>query len=111
MRVPSRRRCAATSMNGIESMRACWFIADPKRKRSAHDAARLAQGGRDIALQATHGDFEARDSLGAGHCGRLLFADRLDEGEQFGAQRLGMAGRQMAHRIAAVSLEAEAFGD
>ena len=31
--------------------------------------------------------------------------------EQLGAQRLGIADRQMPHRIAAVGLEAEAFGD
>ena len=35
----------------------------------------------------------------------------LDEGHQLGAQRLGMADRKMPHRIAAVRLEAEAFGD
>ncbi len=35
----------------------------------------------------------------------------LDEGSEFGAQRLGMTDRQVAHRIAAVRLEAEALGD
>ena len=35
----------------------------------------------------------------------------FDEGEQLGAQRLGIADRQMPHRIAAVGLEAETFGD
>ena len=43
--------------------------------------------------------------------GRLAAADGIDECEQLGAQRLGIADRQMPHRIAAVGLEAEAFGD
>ncbi len=42
---------------------------------------------------------------------RLAVADRLDEGEQLGAQRLGVADREVPHRIAAVGLEAEALGD
>ena len=37
-------------------------------------------------------------------------AHRAQEGQQFGAQRLGMPDRKMAHGIAAVRLEAEAFG-
>ena len=52
---------------------------------SARDAARFALGRRHVALQAAHGDFKARDSFGAGNGRRLLLADRLDEGEQFGA--------------------------
>ena len=42
--------------------------------------------------------------------GAVAGADRADEGQQLGAQRLGMADRQMPHGIAAVGLEAEAFG-
>src|SRR5438874_12813648 len=97
-------------MSGIESMRACWFITNPKMRRSADDAARLALGGCHVALQAAHGDFEARDTLRAGHRRRLLLADRLDESEQLGAQRLGMPRRQVSHRIAAIRLKSEAFG-
>src|SRR6476469_686966 len=100
MRVPRRRRCAATSMNGIESMRACWFITNPAANAmSARDLARPARCGGHAALQAAHRDLKARDALGAADGRRLALADRLDEGEQFGAQRLGVAGRQMAHRI------------
>ena len=44
--------------------------------------------------------------------GGVLFSrTALHEGLQFRAQRLGMTDRKMAHRIAAVRLEAEAFGD
>src|SRR5947209_5819618 len=111
MRVPRRRRCAATSMNGIESMRACWFMRFRKTTQSADNAARLALCGRHVTLQAAHGDFEARHALRTGNRGWLLFADCPDEGQQLGAQRLRMPGGQMTHRIAAVGLEAEAFGD
>ena len=42
--------------------------------------------------------------------GALAVADRREEGDELGAQRLGVADRQMPHRIAAVGLEAEALG-
>src|SRR4051812_14122145 len=110
MRLPRRRRCAVTSMKGIESIRVCWFITNPGTMRLARNLARLAGRNGHAALQAPHRDFEARHALGAGHRGRLRVADRLDEREQLGAQRLGMAGGEMPHRIAAIGLEAEAFG-
>ena len=44
-----------------------------------------------------------------GHRRRSLLGDRPNEGHQFRAQRLGMADREMAHRIAAVRLKPEAF--
>ena len=47
----------------------------------------------------------------AGHGGRLAAADGVDEGDQLRAQRLGIADRQMPHRVTAVRLEAETFGD
>ena len=43
--------------------------------------------------------------------GGLLAADGIDECDQFGAQRLVMADRDMPHRIGAIRLKAEAFGD
>ena len=42
---------------------------------------------------------------------RRAAANGVDEGDQFGAQRLGIADRKMPHRKAAVRLEAETFGD
>ena len=62
-------------------------------------------------FQAADRDFEAGDALVAGHRRHAAGAHGIEERDQFGAQRLVMADRQMAHRIAAVRLEAEAFGD
>ena len=72
------------------------------------DEARAACAG---VSQAADGDFKAGDAFVAGNRGRAAGAHRIEEGDQLGAQRLVMADREMAHRIAAVRLEAEAFGD
>src|SRR5262249_20839272 len=45
----------------------------------------------------------------ASHRGGFATADRIDEGNQLGAQRLRIADGQVPHRIAAVWLEAKAF--
>ncbi len=71
-------------------------------------AAGSGLGGR---LEAADRDFEAGNAFGAGHRRLALRAHRLEERDQFGTQRLVMADRQMAHRIAAVRLEAEALCD
>src|SRR5688572_28487216 len=80
---------------------------------STGDEARRPLGGRlgRTLLQAAGGDFEAGNAFLAGDGGRRAIANRGDEGLQLGAQRLGMADREMAHRIAAVGLEAKALGD
>src|SRR5262245_48474173 len=73
------------------------------------DAARL--GCADRALrQAAHGDLQARHALLAARDRRAAIADRREERDQLGAQRFGVADRQVPHRIAAVRLEPEAFG-
>src|SRR4029077_19037746 len=61
-------------------------------------------------FEATDRDFEAGDAFVAALRGRAAAAYGADKGDQFGAQGLVMADRQMAHRIAAVRLEAEALG-
>src|SRR5205823_3850996 len=120
MAVPSRRRCAATSMNGIgaASTRACWVIADSARSIGAASAGDPARPGKPrrgaamrLALQAADRDFERGNALLAGNRGLAAVADRADKSLQLGAQRLGMIDGQMPHRIAAVGLKAEAFGD
>src|SRR5262245_10092594 len=68
------------------------------------------QMGRAL-LEAAHGELQAGDALLAAHHRRVAAADRGEEGDQLGAQRLVVADREMPHRIAAVGLEAEAFGD
>ena len=67
--------------------------------------------GRAGCFEAADRDFEAGHAFIAGDRRRLAGADGIEERDQFGAQRLVMADRQMAHRIAAVGLEAEALGD
>ena len=37
--------------------------------------------------------------------------DGVDKGDKLGAQGLGIADRQVPHRVTAVRLKAEAFGD
>src|SRR5438876_5506898 len=116
MDLPSRARWAAISMKGTGSGRMCWFMEPCRyRLRSAGDAARpfARYGGRRPRRRfaAADRDFEAGDALVAGDRGQIAGADRIAEGDQFGAQRLIMADRQMAHRIGAVGLEAEALGD
>src|SRR5262245_13586403 len=78
----------------------------PPRTGAATDHARHRS-----ALEAADGDFEAGNTFLAGDGRLTAAADGGDEGLQLGAQRLGMPDRQMAHRGAAVRLEAEAFGD
>src|SRR5919197_2482306 len=60
-------------------------------------------------LEAAHGDFEARHAFLAAHHRFAALADRGEEGDKLAAQRLGIADRQVPHRIAAVRLEPEAF--
>src|SRR6266446_9171111 len=119
--LPSRRRCAAMSINGRGSGRRCWFMEPCKSwerdigARLADDATRpLARGGGcgwpGGGFQTTGRDFEAGHAFIAGHCRHAAGAHRIKECDQFGAQRLVMANRQVAHRVAAVRLEAEAFG-
>ena len=62
-------------------------------------------------FEAADRDLEARHALFAGHRRRAAGAHRLEECDQLGAQRLVVTDRQMPHRIAAVGLEAETFGD
>src|SRR5262245_28611437 len=94
--------------------RSCWSTRE-KSARSAGDAPRpLAlrhSRRRSARIEAADGNFEACNALFAGHGGSAAAADGVDEGEQLGAQRLGVADRQMAHRIAAVRLKAETLGD
>ena len=82
----------------------------PTTRRGPFGAAAVAAGfaGR---FQASDRDFEACDTLVAAHGWDAAGAHRAEEGDQFGAQRLVMADRKVAHRIGAVGLEAEAFGD
>ena len=89
-------------------------IADagaPWRRRL--DAARGLRRALGVvaAVEALDRDREARDAVLAGDRRRRAVPDRLDEGHELGAQRLGMADREMPHRIAAVGLEAVALGD
>src|SRR5262245_56818667 len=112
--LPRRLRWAATSMNGmgLVSIRTCWFIRRLLEGISTGHQARSALGSRmgRRLLQAAGGDFKAADALLAGDRGDAAAADGGDEGLQLRPQRLGMADRQVAHRIAAVGLEAEALG-
>src|SRR6266511_1756445 len=119
---PSRRRCAATSVNGIGtgSRRARCFIEwvlNRSSRRSNTSAGQpsgaapaTAHTRHGALLEATDGDFETCDAFLACH-GRLpALANRCDKGLQLGAQRFGVADREMAHGIAAVGLKTEAFG-
>src|SRR6266852_6278252 len=118
--LPRRRRCVARSMKGTGSGRRCWFMEPCKdlewdiNARLADNAARPLEGcgcGRSCrSFQATDRDFKAGDAFIAGHRGHAAGAHRAEERDQFGPQRLIMAHRQMAHRVAAVRLEAEALG-
>ena len=120
---PSRRRWAPTSMKGIgvESTRARWFIKEFKfsqRERTVQTAAtRCGPLRRDAALAAGR---PSRQRIAisrlATPCspvtgGSVPLANRVDEGDQLGAQRLVVADRKMPHRIGAVGLEAEALRD
>src|SRR5262245_27931617 len=78
----------------------------PPRTGAATDHARHCP-----ALEAADGDFEAGHAFLAGYGRLIAAADGGDEGLQLGTQRLGVTDREMAHRVAAVRLEAEAFGD
>src|SRR5499427_1370805 len=113
---PSRRRCASTSMNGIglASLWAGSVMESGPRYGSAGHAARALARGRHIggtAVEAADRDLEARHPLLTGHLRPRVAAHRGDERRELGAQRLGVADREVAHRVAAVGLEAEAFGD
>src|SRR5580658_8871004 len=62
-------------------------------------------------LEAADRDLEAGDGFLAGNGRRLAATDRIDESDHFGTQRLRITDREMPHRIAAVRLETETFGD
>src|SRR5579872_2792874 len=79
---------------------------DPPRRLALRWNGKLGAG-----VKAADRDFEARDPFLAGDRWRAASAQRVDERAQFRAQRLGVADRQVPHRVAAVRLEAEAFGD
>src|SRR5882757_3163445 len=96
----------------------CWFMEacrDRKEGKSADDAARsLARGvrrGLGGLLEAADRNRETGDALVAGNRRHVAGAYRTEERNQLGTQRFVMADRQMAHRIAAVGLEAETFRD
>src|SRR5437016_5576816 len=114
---PSRRRCAATSMNGMNGgiIVRKFIDAFARARLSANDSAwAFPFDGHDSGrrrAKAAGSDFKACDGLFAGHCRRRPRAYGAQEGEQLRAQRLGMSYRQVAHRIAAIWLETEAFGD
>src|SRR3954463_9804976 len=85
-------------------------------EESTRDAARTLSGrgrgrGPRRRFQALRRDLEAGDTFVAGDRRRLDVAHGLEERDQLGAERLVMADRKMPHRIAAVRLEAETFGD
>src|SRR5262245_39356509 len=86
-----------------------------RRRLASNEARLLAGSGSRYAvrrcLQALRGDRKARDAFVAGDRWRRSGAHRVQEGEQLGPERLVIADRQVAHRIAAVRLEAEALGD
>ena len=113
---PRRRRWAATSMNGIGGGSIRLFMTSvfpaaavqPATTRGAWRAR-----GIDVAwarVEAAGRDLKAGDAFLAGDRRRGAGAHRAQEGQQLRAQRLGMTDRKMAHGIAAVGLEAEAFG-
>ena len=116
---PRRRRWAATSINGMgRSSRRAWeFITGSNSESENQPATRrgpLRCGALDAAgtlIEAANGNFKTCHALLAGHGRRPAGTDCVDEGQQFGPQRLGITDRQMPHRIAAVRLEAETFGD
>ena len=62
-------------------------------------------------LQAADGDLQAGDALLAVDRRRAARADRVHERTEFGAQRLGITDREVAHRIASVGLKPEIFRD
>src|SRR5260370_27592634 len=119
--LPSRRRCAAMSMNGTGSGRRCWFMEPCKDwgrgigARLADDAARPLAGGGGCGrfhgrLEATDRNFKAGHAFVARHRRHPAGTHGAKECDQFGAQGLVMADRQMTHRVAAVRLEAEELG-
>src|SRR4051812_10225499 len=71
----------------------------------------LARRDRRALLQALDGDLKSRHTLLASDRGSAAVTHRADERLQLGAQRLRMAHREVAHRIAAIGLEAETFRD
>src|SRR6478735_11690002 len=73
--------------------------------------AAAAHARQRTTFEALDGDFEARHALFPGYGRLFAVTDGTHERLQFGAQRLGMADREMAHRIAAIRLEAEALSD
>src|ERR1700724_3187955 len=86
-----------------------------RAKTLANDAPRSLAGGSGRGgfggiFKATDCNFETGHALVAGHRGHAAASHRMEERNQLRAQRLVMAERQIAHRIAAIRLEAEAFG-
>src|SRR6185312_17024882 len=92
-----------------------WRLAEIQKAGLADDtpralARRRCRGGPRGSFQAAGRDFQARHCFLAGHGGYAAGPDRIEERNQIGAQRFIMADREMAHRVAAVRLETEAFG-
>ena len=79
---------------------------DPPRCLTLRD-----HGWHRARFEAAGRNFEAGDGFFAGHRRRFTAANRGYEGGKLRPQRLGIADGQVAHRIAAVGLEAEALGD
>src|SRR5262245_55940406 len=65
----------------------------------------------DAVIETADRDLETRDAFFSGDRGLAAGANRLHERRQLRPQRLGVANRQMPHRIASVGLKAEALGD
>src|SRR4029077_19551695 len=85
------------------------------RSGLADDAPGSLEGVRSYrrpggTFEATDRNFQAGDAFVAGHRGLAAAAYGADKGDQFGAQGLIMADRQMGHRIAPVRLEGGAPG-
>src|SRR5262245_54418454 len=99
---PSLRRCAATSINGIGGGLVRKFIERPYESGpSTNDntgtlALRRRHHGR-TRRQATRCDFKTGHRFLARHGRRSPGTYSAKESEQFGAQRLGMADRQVPH--------------
>src|SRR4029077_18978828 len=111
---PRRRRCAATSMNGIVRG-PTWprgFIKGSRTDRIGETNTSAGQpprpgpattrAGNRAALEAADGDLKTCHAFLAGHDGLPAVADRSDKGLQLGAQRLSVTDREMAHGVAAV---------
>src|SRR5882724_6048302 len=92
-----------------------WRAGHQRGRALTGDAPRSLAGGSGRGgfgwiFKALDCDFKTGHALVAGHRGHAAAPHRMEERDQLRAQRLVMANREMAHRIAAVRLEAEALG-